>query len=561
MRDQTTPVWARLYDPGVQVDFEPESTDALMMFRRSAQRAPDRALLHYFDRSISAAELDRQSDALAAALQALGVGHGDRVALYLQNVPQFVLTLLAAWKRGAVAVPVNPMLRRRELEFLLNDSGAVVLVTLESLHQEVARDTLPATEVRHVITTSELDFLDGAVPPLLEASRRDRCEGKLDLVALLEEHAGERPPDVGLSPDDLALLCYTSGTTGSPKGAMNTHANVVFNSEANRAWMQLGADDVIFGLAPLFHITGLIAQLTLALSGPIPLVLFYRFDPETAAQLIAHHRATFTLGAITAFIAMMNSPRVEPEQLASLRTVYSGGAPIAPATVDAFRERFDLTIRSAYGLTETTAPSHLTPTRLESPVDAGTGALTVGVPYSGTRSRILDEQGRELGPREEGEIAISGPMVVPGYWQRPEETAHAFRNGELRTGDVGFMDEQGWFYVVDRKKDMIIASGYKVWPREVEDVIYMHPAVRESAVVGVPDPYRGETVKAYISLKAGAHTTPQAIIEHCREQLAAYKRPHEVEILDELPKTASGKILRRALRVMPRPPDDPESRA
>ena len=307
-------------------------------------------------------------------------------------------------------------------------------------------------------------------------------------------------------------------------------------------------NDVLFGLAPLFHITGLIVQLGLSLCGPFPLVLTYRFDPDTAARLIEKHHVTYSLGAITAYIALVNSPSVRADQLRSMRVVGSGGAPIAPANVTAFRQRFGITLQSGYGLTETTAPTHVTPSALATPVDPGTGALAIGVPYIGVSSRIVDDEGNSVPVGEVGEITARGPMVVPGYWGKPEDTASTFFDGEMRTGDVGFMDEHGWFYIVDRKKDMIIASGYKVWPREVEDVLYTHPAVREAAVVGVADEYRGESVKAFVSCNTGATVTPDQLVDHCQPRLAAYKRPREVEVLDELPKTVSGKILRRELR-------------
>lgn len=540
--------WLDLYDPHVDRSFEPVHRNVLEMFRAAVARAPGHPLMHYFSNSISAAEADRLSDALGVGLIDLGIERGDRIAIDLQNVPQFVLTALAAWKAGGIVVPINPMLRQHELEYLLGDSGARVVITLESLYQEVVKDVTPTTKVEHVITTSELDFLDGEVPELLASSARIECEGSQDLVELMRAHEGKTPPAIELAPQDIALLPYTSGTTGPPKGAMNTHANVVYNAVVSRGWFNLQDDDVILALAPLFHITGFIAHLALCMTGPFPLVLTYRFDPKTTAGLIERHRVTYTIGAITAYIAMINTPSVEANELRSLRQVYSGGAPIAPSTVVEFKERFGLTIRSGYGLTETSAPTHLTPTGLDTPVDAGSAALAIGIPINQCMARVVDENGREVAPGEPGEILIKGPMVVPGYWQKPAETADTFKNGEVYTGDVGFMDERGWFYVVDRKKDMIIASGYKVWPREVEDVVYSHGAVLEAAVVGVPDDYRGETVKLFVSLKPGAELTAEEIIDYCRDRLAAYKRPRYVEILEELPKTTTGKILRRELR-------------
>jgi long-chain acyl-CoA synthetase len=329
---------------------------------------------------------------------------------------------------------------------------------------------------------------------------------------------------------------------------MNTHRNVVFNSQAYRQWMYLNPDDVVLGVAPLFHITGLIAHLTVGLLVPMKIVLGFRFDPKTVLDLIEAHRPTFTVGSITVFIALMNTKTAGERDLSRLTKVVSGGAPIAPSIVDAFDEKLGAYIHNAYGLTETTSPSHAVPFGKRAPVHSGTGALAVGVPVFNTIVRVVGEDGKDLPPGEVGEFVTSGPMVVSGYWEKPEETEHAIPGGQLHTGDVGVMDEDGWFYIVDRKKDMIVASGYKVWPRDVEDVLYEHPAVREAAVVGVPHEYRGETVKAFVSLKAGQSVSEQEVIAFCKERMAAYKYPREIEFIDEVPKNASGKVLRRELR-------------
>ena len=539
--------WLALYDEGKPADIACEHDSALAMFEAAARRAPDRPLLHYFDATLTAGEVDELAGALAAGLHDLGIEPGDRVALYLQNVPQFVIALVAAWKAGAIAVSVNPMLKGRELRFALDDSGARALVALEGLHRDVAADVLPGSPVEMVVTTSELEFA-AERPSVLEGIERVRADGTHDLLELAGRFRGQAPPAPALGPDDVAVLTYTSGTTGPPKGAMNTHRNVVFTSQTYRDWCELTEDDVILGIAPLFHITGLIAHVGVGLLLPVPIVLGARFDPLVTAQLARRRGATFTVAAITAFIALLDDERVSPEDLATFTKPYSGGAPIAPATADAWAERFGTRIRVAYGLTETTSPSHLTPHRSASPVDERTGALSIGVPVFGTVVRIAGDDGEDLPPGEIGELLTSGPGVVPGYWEKPEETAHALPGGELHTGDVGFMDERGWFYLVDRKKDQINAAGYKVWPREVEDVLYEHPAVREAAVVGVADRYRGESVKAFVSLKAGRAAEPEELIAFCRERLAAYKYPRQVEVLDALPKTATGKILRRELR-------------
>jgi long-chain acyl-CoA synthetase len=541
--------WLSLYDQGQPAEIALEFTDALSMFRASVSRNPDGDIIRYFGGRITARELDELSDAFAVALAGLGVRAGDRVALYVQSVPQFVIAMLAAWKAGGIAVPVNPMNRARELDAVLRDSGARVLVCLEGLYRDVARAVVEDGGLETaVITTSELDYRARDDQRVFAGIERLDCEGAHDMAALIERHRGQAPDPVTFGPDDTAFLTYTSGTTGPPKGAMNTHGNVVFNSQAYRQWCGLGPDDVILGVAPLFHITGLIAGVTTSLLLGAPLVLAYRFEPSAMLETIRDEQATFTVGSITVFIALMNAPDAQREALASLTRIWSGGAPIPPSTVKAFQAQFGQYIHNIYGLTETTSPSHGVPYDATAPVDDASGALSVGVPVFNTVVRIVGDDGQDLPAGEVGEIVTSGPMVVPGYWNKPEETAHALPGGALHTGDVGYMDATGWFYIVDRKKDQINAGGYKVWPREVEDVLYQHEAVREAAVVGVPDAYRGETVKAYVSLRPGQTATAEELIAFCRQQMAAYKYPREIEFLDELPKTVSGKLLRRELR-------------
>ena len=345
-------------------------------------------------------------------------------------------------------------------------------------------------------------------------------------------------------------MVHTSGTTGEPKGAMNTHRNVVFATSVYERWIGLNDTDVILGLAPLFHVTGLIGHVTLAMLTGSPLVLFYRFDAGEACRLAALHKATFTVSAITAFIALLNSDALGKHDLKSLTKLYTGGAPTPARVLEDWHARTGVRIQPMYGLTEATSPTHMTPPGAIPPIDPHTGAMSVGVPVFNTDVKVVTEDGRDAAPHEIGEFVIAGLQIVPGYWQKPEETAKSLTPDGLKTGDVGFMDEAGWFYLVDRSKDMIVASGFKVWPREVEEVLYQHPAVREAAVVGVPDPYRGETIKAVISLKPGHTVTAEEIRAFARERMAAYKYPRHVEIIDDLPKTTSGKIMRRLLQPM-----------
>jgi long-chain acyl-CoA synthetase len=540
--------WLARYTEGLPHDIDLEHDSMLAAFTQTVERFPDKPALRYFDQAISFKEMDEITDALAAGLQAEGFQRGDRLAVYLQNVPQFAIAMVAAWKAGGIMVSVSPMLRRKELNALLTDCGAVALVTLESLWEEVARDVVREVDVRTVITTSELDFLDHEVPAILKTSERKRDNATFDLIEFVDRHRGSTPETPDLQPEDIGFLVYTSGTTGPPKGAMNSHRNIVFNAQTYRDWIGLGEDDVIFGVAPFFHITGLIGHLAVGMLVGMPVVMSYRFDADTTLELIERHNVTFTVGSITVFIALMNAKTADQRDLSKLNKVVSGGAPIAPATVEAFEKKFGAYIHNIYGLTETTSPSHCVPFGSRAPVDSESGALSVGVPVFNTIVRVVDEAGNDLPPGEVGEFVTSGPQVVCGYWEKPEETEHAIPGGHLHTGDVGMMDEDGWFYLVDRKKDMINVSGYKVWPRDVEDALYGHNAVREVAVVGIPDEYRGETVKAFVSLKEGESASEEELIDFCKERMAAYKYPRQIEFVEELPKTATGKILRRELR-------------
>ena len=546
--------WLSLYREGTPPDIDPEYDNMLDLFAASVAAGPDSPAIQYFDGVITFAELDALSDAFAAGLLAEGLVAGERVALFLQNMPQFVIALLATWKAGAIAVSINPMSRERELGYQLKDSGASVLIGLESLYDTIGRNVVPDSQVRLIVTTSELDHQTRNDERLFARSERVRHEGTTDMAELTARFAGQAPPRVEAGASDLAVLTYTSGTTGPPKGAMTTHANMAFNAQVYRDWMGLTADDVVLGMAPLFHITGMIGHIAVALLVRMPLVLAYRFEPAVVLDAIVEHRPTFTVGAITAFTALLNFPGVERETFSSFRILYSGGAPISPTAAIAVEKATGVVLHNIYGLTETTSPSHAVPLGAETPVDPTSGALSVGVPVPNTVVRICDEDGKDVPAGELGEIVTSGPQIVAGYWDKPEETANAIRDGRFFTGDIGFMDAAGWFYVVDRKKDQINASGYKVWPREVEDVLAEHPGVREAAVVGVPDEYRGETVKAFVSLKAGATVTPEELIAHCKERMAAYKYPRSVELVDELPKTVTGKILRRELRQPATPP-------
>ncbi|MER6316122.1 AMP-binding protein [Streptomyces sp. NPDC001581] len=592
--------WLGLLAPAQREPVAPPPT-VLHAFRAAAARAPERTALAYFDGRIGYAEADALSDSVAGHLSARGLRRGDRVAVMLQNTPHFVLAVLAAWKAGAVVVPLNPMYKSGEVRHVLRDSGAAALVCDGRAWTAYLAEAVRDSAVRTVLTASDLDFQtrndprvfasqpgpDASAPaarpglpaqpglparPRLPAQRGPVAPERLVPVPapvptpvpapvpapppgghtadLLTVARGGRPApdDPRLTAADTALISYTSGTSGTPKGAMNPHGALTYNAVRQVTSHPLPEGAVYFALAPLFHITGMVCELAACFANAGTLVLAHRFEAGTVLDAFLEHRPAYTVGPATAFMALAAHPAVTPDHFASFQVISSGGAPLPPALVERLRTAFGFYLRNGYGLTECTAPCASVPVHLEAPVDPASGTLSVGLPGADTVVRILDEQGGEVPFGETGEIAVRGPQVVPGYWGLPAESAQAFPGGELRTGDVGFMDPDGWLYVVDRKKDMINASGFKVWPREVEDVLYTHPAVREAAVVGVPDPYRGESVKAYVSLRPGASAEPEELSAYCAARIAAYKYPRQVEILPVLPKTTSGKILRRELR-------------
>jgi len=546
--------WLKSYPDWVPHDLEIGPETAIGDFMASAAKRPETPAIYYFDHEMSYREIDRFSNSLATAFAEMGLGKGDRVVLDLQNVPQFLIGIYAAWKLGAIAVPVNPMYKEDELAYFCRDSGARILLILDEIAEVLDLSFLKDTSVHKVVTTSALDFLpaDLETPDMLRETKKISVPGTVDMLELMEDYRDKKPHDPGVYPDDVAYLTYTSGTTGPPKGAMNTHGNIAFNARVYETILRMDENDVVLGVAPLFHVTGEVAHLAIAALSGVPVVIYYRFDAGETLRLIERWKTTMTVASITVYIALMNHPDVKTRDLSCFIKAYSGGAPVSEAIVGQFEELTGLYIYNIYGMTETNSPSHIVPWGQRAPVDKESGALSVGVPVPNCVMKItdLDDGSKELAPGEVGEIVDSGPIVIPGYWRKPEETRHAIRDGWLYTGDVGKMDRDGWFYVVDRKKDMIVASGYKIWPRDVEDVIYRHPAVKETAVVGVPDPYRGETVKASVALKdeQESSVTPEEIIEFCKTRMAAYKYPRRVEIVSEIPKTLTGKFLRRTLR-------------
>jgi len=529
--------------------FKARFTDGISLFRHAAETSPDGIAIHYFDGAISYAQLDRLSDAFAHFLLERGIQAGERVALFMQSIPQFVICLIGAWKMGACGVSINPMNRGRELRLLLADSGASVLVTQRDLYEEVAKEVLAEFPRVLAVTTCVREFQMRNDARVMPAAELPPPAGTVDLGTVLgavRPGEGARPR-IKAEAQSPAMIVYTSGTTGLPKGAIITHANFSIDADLWRAWVDVRDGAPILAIAPLFHITGLVGHIGFALALAGPMILSVRFHPDVVAHAAREHRAEFVVGAITAFIAITNAASVQPGDLASLKRVLTGGAPVPTAVASAFHRKFGLKIRNTYGLTESSSLAVAVPPECDTPVDAN-GAFSIGIPVFETDIFIASEKGTPVPAGEVGEIMIRGPQIFAGYWQKPAETAQALCDGFLRTGDVGYMSAQGWLYIVDRKKDMISASGYKVWPKEVEDVIYTHPAVKEAAVVGVPDDYRGETVMAVVSLKPGHSVQADELIDYCKARMAAYKYPRQIRFLPELPKTLTGKILRRELR-------------
>ena len=522
-------------------------------FLQKASAYPANPCLYYFDRILEFREIEKLATALAAALAGMGVDRGDRVIVVMQNIPQAVIACLAIWVQNGVVVPLNPMYTAQDFKHYLNDCGARYFICQDDIYAGQAGAALQERPEVKVIITSPLDLLgDQKRPEQFKGVAKQTFAQTQDFMELIQIHSDREIQVISPDPSDLAYLVYPSGTTGPAKGAMIRHRNVLHNAIVYQEASRLDRTDVVLGVAPFFHITGIVAHQAVAFHLGIPIVLFARFDVQETLRLIEKYRVTFTVASITVFIAMLNHPQLKHFDLSRFIKAYSGGAPVPPSTAKRFKDDMGLAIYNVYGLTESCSPATITPLGMTGPVDEHTGALSVGLVSPGHNAWIVDLENPEIEVPvgEEGELVLAGPGITDGYWEKPEETANAVKKGRFFTGDVAKMDSRGWCYIVDRKKDLINVSGYKVWPRDVEDVLYQHPAVKEAAVVGVADDYRGETVKAFVALVDDQKdkVTPDELISFCKQKLAAFKYPRIVEIIEEVPKTSTGKFLRRQLR-------------
>ncbi len=528
----------------------------------SARRYPDKAAIVFFGRRHSYAEVARQAERLAAKLHALGVRRGDRVILCMQNCPQLIVAHFAILRANAVVVPVNPMNRAEELKHYITDPDAKVAITTGDLAPELVRasDALAAGDrLQHLIVTQFTDAFDAGVaganaPPaawhdwLLTRHPLPQLAGGQALAWTDALQTAATPPELEVGPTDLAVLPYTSGTTGLPKGCMHMHSSIMHNAVASATWGNATAESVTLLVVPMFHITGMVSVMHSSIYTGATLVMMPRWDRDLAGRLISAWKVTTWTNIPTMVIDLLGSPDFDKYDLSSLVHIGGGGAAMPQAVAQRLFELFGLRYVEGYGLTETAAPSHSNPP--DNPKQQ-----CLGIPFMSTDARVIDpETLQEMPVGEPGEIIICGPEVFKGYWKRPEATAAAFIEFDgrsfFRSGDLGRMDEDGYFFLTDRLKRMINASGFKVWPAEVEALMFRHPAIQEACIIAAKDSYRGETVKAVVVLRPSHRglVSAQDIVAWCRENMAVYKVPRIVEFADALPKSGSGKVMWRSLQ-------------
>ncbi|HEX4446740.1 MAG TPA: long-chain fatty acid--CoA ligase, partial [Polyangiaceae bacterium] len=544
------------WPPGTPLELEGPETSLWTNLEASAARVPDKAALIFYESVTTYAQLRDQCERMAGFLQReCGVKRGDRVALYMQNSPQFVVAYYAILRADAAVVPVNPMNLTAEIEYMLRDSEASVMFA----SQEVAPNALPllpsgseGKPLRHLVVATYSDALTArtelAVPDFVRAPRKSfDAAGVTAWADALALDLAPQPHTA--TPDDLCVLPYTSGTTGQPKGCMHTHRSVMHTTVAGPAWHgEMKGDECELAALPFFHVTGMQNSMNCPLYVGSTIVILPRWDRAVAAELVQRFRITGWTAVPTMVVDLLSNPDIGRYDLSSIRTMGGGGAAMPEAIAQKLKDLCDLTYIEGYGLSETIAPTHINPHQKPK-------KQCLGIPIFGVDSRVVDPQTLvELEPGQVGEIVTHGPQVFAGYWNKPEANAEAFVQIDgkrfFRTGDLGRIDEEGYFFLVDRLKRMINVSGFKVWPAEVEAMLYGHPAVLEAAIIRTRDPRRGESVKAVVALKKDAADVPDELsfIGWCQARMAAYKVPRSVEFVASLPKTGSGKILWRALQ-------------
>lgn len=546
--------WLRHYEAGIPWAIDLPTQTLSEYLAHTAARYPKREAVRFFGRTIHYRELDEAVNRFAQSLIRLGVQPGDRVALILPNCPQIVIGYYGALRAGAIVVPCNPLYAEPELAHQLADAEVKVVLVLSLLFPKVQAIRHQVPTLEHVIVTNIKEYL----PPIARVGFtlfRERREGhdvtlpedgRTHWLQTLLHSAPATAPEQTRTLDDLAVLQYTAGTTGIPKGAMLTHRNLVAVALQTHAWARNIEDpdgsDVVLGVIPIFHIYGQTVVMNFPIVSGGCMVLIPRFGIKEILESIDRERPTFFPGVPTMYAVLANAPNVGKYNLRSLKACISGAAPLPVSVQEQFERLTGARLVEGYGLSEA-------PVTHCNPILGERRAGTIGLPLPSTEAMVVDlETGtRPLPPGEVGELAVRGPQVMHGYWKRPDETARVFRDGWFLTGDIGRMSDDGYFQIVDRRKDMIIVGGLKVFPSEVESVLLQHPAVKEAVVVGIPDPYRGEMVKAFVVLQDGQAVTERELLAFCRERLAPHRVPREIEIRSELPKNLIGKVLRRKL--------------
>jgi long-chain acyl-CoA synthetase len=541
--------WLRHYDYWVRPHMAYPGRPLSDILASAAVHRPDRPATYFQGAELTFLDLKRRSDALAASLARMGIAKGDRVGIMLPNCPQYIVAAFGILRLGAVVVNINPSYTAREVLTVTTDSGVRMVITLDAL-APLVQSVRAQTAIEHVAVTSLAEYSGAAAAP-------PQVDGTVTLASLLESMPGPDParglPAVAVGPDDLAVLQYTGGTTGTPKGAMLTHGNIFANVVQSEAWMNpaqvLGGTERYLVVIPYFHIYAFSVCMMMGLWIGALQIIHPKYDPDQVLESIRRFRPTYFPAVPTVFVSLLNHPKVGEGGLEHVRLFNSGGAPCPVDVIAEFERRIGRPLNEGYGLSETSPVTHSTPHL------AVRKPGTIGLPIPDTDMKIVDiETGaRELALGEAGEICVAGPQVMAGYWNKPDETANALRTDAdgrvwFHTGDIARMDKDGFTTIVQRKKDMIIVDGYNVYPSEVESVLYAHPAVRLAAVIGVPDAYHGEIVRACLALKPGASATAEDIVAHCRAGLTEYKVPRQVEIRETLPMSAVGKILYRVLR-------------